>query len=215
MEEMQPYFAYLPQVKWFRFTMQRSTRCVSSIADWTSVPPHKQSHFRRPASSSPLASIVFIHLDAEGGRGGRRRRDTEMKHSPSNSAGPTPTMMMERGSVEPWTRGVKNKKDRLRLFRLVCLYVCSHTNHLGEAKINGRGTEKKQFDVCWHFLQFFPSQKHKERTIDKPAAFKTVRGGESWAWIENMMFNTTLKIKQLLERCMYICTIEYLTIQRK
>lgn len=177
---MQPYFAYLPQVKWFQFTMQRSTRCVSSIADWTSVPPHKQRHFRRPASSSPVASIVFIHLDAEGGRGGRRRRDTETKHSPSNSAGPTPTMMMERGSVEPWTRGGKKIRRTNAQIVQTGLFVCLFSHKpSGRSKNQWTRDWKKNYltfvDISYNF---FPSQKHKERTIDKPAAFKTVRGGE-------------------------------------
>lgn len=155
MEEMQPYLAYLPQVKWFQFTMQRSTRCVSSIADWTSVPAHKQRHFRRPASSSPLASIVFIHLDAEGGRGergGRRRRDTETKHSPSNSAGPTPTMMMERGSVEPWTSGGKKQTNAqiVQTCLFVCLFVLTQTIWEKEKSMD-KGLKKK---TIWRLLTF-------------------------------------------------------------
>lgn len=64
---------------------------VTLIKHLSSVNRVTSCHWARP--SSPLSSAVFIHVDMK-----NERPDAKMEHSPSNSAGPTPTIIMERGS---------------------------------------------------------------------------------------------------------------------
>lgn len=148
-EEMQPYFAYLPQVKWFQFSMQRSTRCVSSIADWTSVPPHKQ---RQLPTTCLLLSCRLHRVYSSGCRGwegweeatwyGNKTLTIKLSWSHTDD---------DDGEGQRRALDERGKKIRRTNAQIVQtgLFVCLFSHILGEAKINGRGTEKK---TIWRLL---------------------------------------------------------------
>lgn len=163
---------YSPQVKRSQFTMQRSTRCLAAIADWTSAPAHKRGVFPTTCLlSSPLISVVFIHLDAEAGG----RRDAETKHSPSNSAGPTPTMMMERGSEEPCVKKKKQNEGQSAQIVQTGLFACLFSH-----KPSGRNKNRWMGDRT-NYLALFDIFDHfsplRDATLDKSTTFKSSRGG--------------------------------------